>query len=85
MPLDCASLINATAPPTTASVATIRTAKAKSRIEQSILNLTWNTDRPENAPPQGIFGIEGILPGSCDVRPPVALLTAHDARMSVAC
>lgn len=35
--------------------------------------------------PQGIFRIEGTLPGSCDVRPPVALLTPHDAKMSVAC
>jgi hypothetical protein len=38
-------------------------------------------------PLQGTLGREGILlaPGICEVTPPVALLTAHEARMSVAC
>src|ERR1700719_744951 len=42
---------------------------------------------PRGRPAQGILGIEGKLPapGSFGVKPPVALLAAHDARMSVAC
>jgi hypothetical protein len=43
--------------------------------------------RARGAAAQGTWGIEGTLPapGIFEVRPPVALLTAHEARMSVAC
>ncbi len=44
---------------------------------------------PATGPPsrrsQGMLGIEGMLAGSFDVMPLVALLTAHEAMMSVAC
>ena len=45
------------------------------------------SEQQGSRPTQGILGIEVKLPapGSFEVKPPVALLAAHDARMAVAC
>jgi hypothetical protein len=53
----------------------------------AFLSVAFRIDLRVRAQLQGILGIEVILPapGSFEVKPVVALLAAHDARMSVAC
>src|ERR1700681_1547270 len=57
------------------------------RLPHNVYQLSFPGRITESRLAQGILGIEGKLPapGSFEVKPPVALLAAHDARMSVAC